>query len=59
MAAVAGGATLKRPRPEIVLKTREQFESGAAQGGADTLLPEWPAYLRMLDKHDPDWRAVV
>jgi len=56
MAAVAGGATLKRPSPESVLKTREQFESGASQGGADVLLPEWPAYLRMLDRLDSQWR---
>lgn len=56
MAAAAGEATLKRPRPEVVAKTREQFESGASQGGADVLLPEWPAYLRMLDRADPDWR---
>ena len=57
-ASTAGGATLKRPRPEIVLKTREQFESGASQGGADVLLPEWPAYLRMLDRLDPGWRQA-
>ncbi len=56
MAAVAGGATLKRPRPDIVKKTRQQFESGASQGGADVLLPEWPAYLRLLDRLDPTWR---
>jgi len=56
MAAVAGGGTLKRPRPEIVEKTRNQFESGASQGGAEVLLPEWPAYLRMLDRLDPQWR---
>ena len=56
MAAVAGGATLKRPDPDVVIKTRNQFESGAAQGGADVLLPEWPAYLRMLDRIDPGWR---
>jgi len=56
MAAVAGGATLKRPRPETVVKTREQFESGASQGGAAVLLPEWPAYLRALDREDPSWR---
>ena len=58
MAAVAGGATLKRPRPDIVLKTREQFESGASQGGAEVLLPEWPAYLRMLDRLSPGWWAA-
>ena len=58
MAAVAGGATLKKPNPEVVAKTREQFESGASQGGADVLLPEWPAYLRMLDRIDPQWRSA-
>lgn len=57
MAAVAGGATLKQPTPESVIKTRDQFESGAAQGGADVLLPEWPAYLRMLDNLDSNWRC--
>ena len=57
MAAVAGGATLKRPAADAVLKTRNQFESGASQGGADVLLPEWPAYLRMLDRIDPTWCA--
>lgn len=55
MAAVAGGATLKRPKTDIVIKTREQFESGDAQGGADVLLPEWPAYLRLLDRLSPGW----
>lgn len=59
LAAVAGGATLKKPRPEIVLKTRDQFESGSAQGVAEVLLPEWPAYLRMLDKLDPNWWSAV
>ena len=58
MAAVAGGATLKRPAMQAVLKTRNQFESGASQGGADVLLPEWPAYLRMLDRLDPAWCAL-
>lgn len=59
MAAVAGGATLKRPSEESVVKTREQFESGASQGGAAVLLPEWPAYLRLLDRLDPGWRAQL
>ena len=59
LAAVAGGATLKRPHPDSVAKTREQFESGASQGGAAVLLPEWPAYLRMLDRLDPGWRTPV
>nr|MBX2825607.1 class II aldolase/adducin family protein [Gammaproteobacteria bacterium] len=59
MAAVAGGGTLKRPSVESVIKTREQFESGASQGGAAVLLPEWPAYLRLLDKLDPGWREPL
>ncbi len=57
MAAVAGGGTLKQPDPQVILKTRNQFESGESQGGADVLLPEWPAYLRLLDKEYPGWRA--
>jgi adducin len=56
MAATASGTKLKKPDPDVVLKTREQFESGASQGGADVLLPEWPAYLRLLDRVYPDWR---
>ncbi len=56
MAAVAGGATLKKPSLESVIKTRDQFESGAAQGGAAVLLPEWPAWQRMLDAIDSSWR---
>ena len=56
MAAVAGGATLKRPCPNVVEKTRNPFESGDSQGGADVLLPEWPAYLRKLDRMDPTWQ---
>lgn len=56
MAAVAGGGTLKRPALEAVVKTREQFESGASQGGAAVLLPEWPAFLRMLERTYPGWQ---
>ncbi len=37
-------------------RTRNQFEGGAAQAGAEVRLPEWPAYLRMVDRADPGWR---
>ena len=29
----------------------------AAQGGADVRHPEWPAYWRLLDKLDPNWKT--
>jgi adducin len=54
---MASGGTLKLPPPEVAAKTREQFEGGAAQAGAAVRLPEWPAYLRLLDSLDPSWRT--
>ncbi len=53
---MASGGTLKLPRQEVMEHTRDQFEGGAAQAGAEVRLPEWPAYLRMVDRADPDWR---
>ncbi len=52
----AAGGRIKLPRPEVVAHTREQFESGAAKAGAEVLLPEWPAYLRLVDREYPGWR---
>lgn len=54
--AMATGGTLKKIRPEVLAHTREQFEGGAAKAGADVLLPEWPAYLRLVDREYPGWR---
>lgn len=54
--AMAAGGTLKRIRPEVIEHTRSQFETGIAKAGADVLLPEWPAYLRLVDRAYPGWR---
>ncbi|MGB7042758.1 MAG: class II aldolase/adducin family protein, partial [Xanthobacteraceae bacterium] len=46
-----GGALVEIP-PEICKKTARQYEHhDSGRGSAD-----WPAYLRMLDKINPDWR---
>ena len=46
-----GGALVEIP-PEICEKTARQYEHhDSGRGSAD-----WPAYLRMLDKINPDWR---
>jgi ribulose-5-phosphate 4-epimerase/fuculose-1-phosphate aldolase len=46
-----GGALVEIP-PEICEKTAHQYEHhDSGRGSAD-----WPAYLRMLDKVDPNWR---
>ena len=38
-------------------KTRDQFESGSAQGGAKVRHPEWPALIRKIDRIDPSWKC--
>ena len=55
--AMASGAPLKRLSPEVMRRTRHQFEGGDAQAGAFVRHPEWPAALRMLDRIDPSWRT--
>lgn len=42
--------------PQIMEKTRAQFEGGSAQANALVRHPEWPALIRMIDKHNPDWK---
>jgi ribulose-5-phosphate 4-epimerase/fuculose-1-phosphate aldolase len=42
--------------PEVMEKTREQFEGGSAQAGAKERHPEWPALLRKIDQRDPTWK---
>jgi len=42
--------------PEVMEKTREQFEGGSAQAGAKERHPEWPALLRHIDQRDPTWK---
>jgi adducin len=53
--AMASG-TLKTLSPNVMAKTRAQFEGGAAQAGSALPQPEWPAYYRMMDRIDPGWR---
>ena len=44
--------------PEHVMRhTRQQFEGGDAQAGASVRHPEWPAFLRLLDKIDENWNS--
>tara|TARA_S200000501_G_scaffold311006_1_gene301429 strand:- start:266 stop:1072 length:807 start_codon:yes stop_codon:yes gene_type:complete len=42
---------------KVLEHTREQFEGGAAQGGAATRHPEWPYFWRLLDSIDPLWKS--
>lgn len=53
--AMATGAELLQASPEAMRYTREQFEGGEAQAGAQVLLPEWPAYYRLMNRIDPHW----
>ena len=55
--AMATGQPLKRIPQEIMISTREQFEGGAAQAGAEVRHPSWPAYIRLMDSLAPDWRT--
>jgi len=55
--AMASGQPLKRIPEEVMIKTREQFEGGDAQAGAQVRHPEWPACIRLMDRHAPDWRG--
>jgi adducin len=54
--AMAAGQ-VNRIRPEVMARTRQQFEGGDAQAGAVVRHPEWPAALRMLDRIDPSYRT--
>jgi ribulose-5-phosphate 4-epimerase/fuculose-1-phosphate aldolase len=56
LAAMAAGRVNEIPE-EVMKKTRAQFEGGDAQGGADVRLPEWPAWLRQIDREDPSWKT--
>ena len=54
-AAVAGGARLALPPPEVTAGAARQFNEHHGD-----ILPagtrEWPAFLRLLDKLDPSYR---
>ena len=49
------GGELVLPTPEVSEHTAQQWESGI-EGMRENELPEWPAYLRMLDRKDPSFR---
>lgn len=55
LSAMATGRELNFPPHDVCEHTAKQWE-----GGIDDLhdkeLPEWPAYLRMLDRKDPSFR---
>ena len=53
--AMAAGK-VNRIREDVMSRTREQFEGGAAQAGAETRHPEWPALIRLIDRQDPSWK---
>lgn len=54
--AMASGQPLRLLPEEILFKTRGQFENFDMTSGDPDKRPEWPAYLRMLDRLDPHWR---
>jgi len=53
--AMASGGELLQASADAMSKTREQFEGGEAQAGAQVRLPEWPAYYRLMNRIDPNW----
>ncbi|MFL2827734.1 MAG: class II aldolase/adducin family protein [Paracoccaceae bacterium] len=55
--SLASGNNLNTIPKKVIVHTREQFEGGSAQGGAAVRHPEWPAFLRLLDKIDPSWKT--
>jgi ribulose-5-phosphate 4-epimerase/fuculose-1-phosphate aldolase len=54
--AMAAGDELIKISVDAMKRTREQFEGGAAQAGAQVRLPEWPAYYRLIKRIDPNWK---
>lgn len=49
------GRRIKLPSAEVCEHTARQWEEGIG-GMRDKDLPEWPAYLRVLDREEPDYR---
>ena len=52
IAAMAGGAKLVMPSPEIAIKVAAQFN----RPGYQEKKGEWRAFIRMLDKTDPSYK---
>ena len=55
--AMASGGSISKISDDVMRHTRNQFEGGDAQAGAAVRHPEWPAYIRLLDKIDPSWKS--
>lgn len=54
---MASGGAISKISDEVMRHTRNQFEGGDAQAGAAVRHPEWPAYIRLLDKLDQSWKS--
>ena len=54
---MASGGEISHIPEDIMRQTRQQFEGGDAQAGASVRHPEWPAFLRLLDKIDENWKS--
>lgn len=54
---MASGDEIIQASEDVMIKTRKQFEGGASQAGAEVLLPEWPAYYRMMSRIDSKWNT--
>jgi ribulose-5-phosphate 4-epimerase/fuculose-1-phosphate aldolase len=50
------GRKIVMPSAEVCEHTAQQWDSNDAGAGSDEPVPEWPAYLRMLDRIDPSYR---
>ena len=53
--AMSTGQKIIQASEDALQKTRNQFETGASQSGAEVLLPEWPAAYRLMKRIDPNW----
>ena len=54
---MASGGEISHIPENVMRHTRHQFEGGDAQAGASVRHPEWPAFLRLLDKIDVSWKT--
>ena len=51
------GRPITMPPPAVCEHTAQQWETNEAAAGSSEAVPEWPAYLRMLDRKDPSYRS--
>ena len=54
---MVSGGEISHISEDVMRHTRQQFEGGDAQAGAFVRHPEWPAFLRPLDKIDENWKS--